>query len=155
MTASETARAIIDTLLGYLGFVVHIEETGTPEAPSFQVFTDEGDLLVGRDGARLEDIQHLVNRLLHARLPDAPKIRIDIAHYRLIKEDQMIAHIQEQADRVRRGGRPIKLPPMNSYQRRLVHNAFKDDPDIKTWSPNDPSRLKRITLLKRSAEAAK
>lgn len=151
MTTSETARDIIDTLLGYLGFYVHIEETGTPEAPSFQIFADDSDLLIGRDGARLEDIQYLVNRLLQARLPDAPHVRLDIVHYRAIKEDQMLEHARQLALRVRRTGRPAKLPPMNSYQRRLVHNLFKDDAEIKTWSPEDSLRIKRVTLMKRTA----
>jgi predicted RNA-binding protein Jag len=38
---------------------------------------------------------------------------------------------------------------MNSYERRLVHNAFKDDPEVATWSPSDSARIKQITLLKR------
>ncbi len=149
MNAQDTAREIIDTLLGYLGFVVHIEPGGTPEAASFQIFTDDSELLIGRDGERLEDTQYLVNRLLQARIPDAPRVRLDIAHYRAIQEDQMLDHARDLADRVRRTGRPVKLPPMNSYQRRLVHNLFKDDATIKTWSPEDASRLKRITLSKR------
>lgn len=149
--AAPTARALLDTLLGYLGFVVHIEASTTPAGPTLQVFTEDGDLLVGRDGERLEDIQYLLNRLLHHHLPDAPKVRVDIAHYRLIQEDQMLAHIREQADRVRRTGRPVRLPPMNSYQRRLVHHAFKDDPVIQTFSPPDDSRLKCVTLRRRDA----
>jgi spoIIIJ-associated protein len=153
MNVHEVARDITDTLLGYLGFVVHLEATGSPEAPSFQIFTEETDLLIGRNGERLEDIQYLVNRLVQTRMPNAPRVRIDIAHYRSMKEDQMLDHIRQLADRVRRTGRPVKLPPMNSYQRRLVHNALTDDPDVKTWSPEDESRLKRITLLRRQAAA--
>jgi predicted RNA-binding protein Jag len=38
---------------------------------------------------------------------------------------------------------------MNSYERRLVHNAFKDDPQVATWSPSDSARIKQITLVKR------
>lgn len=151
MTVSEIALEFTDTLLGYLGFVVHLEDTGTDENPSFQIFTEDSDLLIGWNGERLEDIQYLVNRLVQTRVPHAPRVRIDIAHYRAMKEDQMLEHVRQLADRVRRTGRPVKLPPMNSYQRRLVHNAYKEDPDLKTWSPEDRSRLKRITLLKREA----
>jgi hypothetical protein len=43
----------------------------------------------------------------------------------------------------------MQLEPMNSYERRIVHNAFKDDPDVATWSPSDSARIKQITLLKR------
>jgi predicted RNA-binding protein Jag len=42
---------------------------------------------------------------------------------------------------------------MNSYERRIVHNAFKDDPDVATWSPSDSARIKQITLLKRQRKA--
>ena len=43
---------------------------------------------------------------------------------------------------------------MNSYERRIVHNAFKDDPEVATWSPDDSARIKQITLLKRQAKQA-
>lgn len=154
MNASETAREITDTLLGYLGFVVHLEDTGTDENPSFQIFTEDAELLIGRDGERLEDIQYLVNRILQIRRPSSPRVRIDIAHHRAMKEDQLIEHVRRMAERVRHTGRPMKLPPMNSYERRLIHNAFLEDPDVKTWSPEDKSRLKRITLMKRENQPA-
>jgi len=65
--------------------------------------------------------------------------------------------VQHLADAVRNSARPIQTEPMNSYDRRLVHNAFKDDPLIMTWSPKDDARLKRITLKPRrtpSSESA-
>ena len=43
----------------------------------------------------------------------------------------------------------LGLEPMNSYQRRIIHNAFKGDPDIETWSPADDARIKRITLRRK------
>ena len=49
-------------------------------------------------------------------------------------------------------GRPLQLEPMNSYERRIVHNAFKDDPDVATWSPSDSARIKQITLVKRQSK---
>ena len=38
---------------------------------------------------------------------------------------------------------------MNSYDRRVIHSAFKDDPDVMTWSPPEEGRIKRITLKTR------
>jgi predicted RNA-binding protein Jag len=43
---------------------------------------------------------------------------------------------------------------MNSYQRRLVHHAFRDDPGVRSWSPEDSGRLKRISLLPRNSSPA-
>ncbi len=105
----------------------------------------------GKKGERLDDIQHLVNKLLHQKLPDAPRVRVDVNHFRGQKDDQFLNDIRRLADKVRASGEPVTLDPMNSYQRRLVHNLFKDDPGIKTWSPEDDSRMKRLTLQPRQS----
>ena len=111
--------------------------------------TPEAARLVGPDGQTLEDLQFLLNRLLLARSPDAPRVTIDIEHHRAMKEDHLMQHVRAAADQVRQTGRPVQLEPMNSYDRRLVHQAFKDDPEVMSVSPNDDSRLKRITLQRR------
>ena len=66
-----------------------------------------------------------------------------------MREDRIVQRVRELAERVRITGRSLQLEPMNSYERRLVHNAFKDDPEVATWSPSDSARIKQITLLKR------
>src|SRR5207302_4429208 len=97
----------------------------------------------------LAAIQFLLNRLLQAKNKGAQKVIVDCEHYRSMREDRIVQRVRELADRVRITGRSLQLEPMNSYQRRIVHNAFKDDPDVATWSPSDSARIKQITLLKR------
>ena len=135
-----TPKDLLDTMLGYLGFVVQIEETTNEGGnPTLQIYTEESRRLIGRDGETLEAIQFLLNRLLQARDKDAEKVIVDC----------VVQRVRELADRVRITGRSLQLEPMNSYERRLVHNAFKDDPEVATWSPSDSARIKQITLLKR------
>jgi predicted RNA-binding protein Jag len=57
--------------------------------------------------------------------------------------------VRQVADVVRQTGRSYQLEPMNAYERRIVHNTFKDDPQIMTWSPPDDARVKRITIKRR------
>ena len=80
-----------------------------------------------------------------------PRVRVDVNRFRDRKDDSFLDEVRSVADKVRTSGQAIKLDPMNSYQRRLVHNLFKDDPAIRTWSPEDESRMKRITLLPRKS----
>lgn len=145
-----TPKELLDTILGYLGFVVQIDETQSEGGNlTLQIYTEEADRVIGRDGETLEAIQFLFNRLLQAKDKDAPKVIVDCEHYRSMREDKIVQRVRELADRVRISGRSLQLDPMNSYERRIVHNAFKDDPDVATWSPSDSSRIKQITLLKR------
>jgi Predicted RNA-binding protein len=145
-----TPKELLDTMLGYLGFVVQIEETKNEGGNLvLQIYTEESRRLIGRDGETLEAIQFLLNRLLQAKDKDAEKVIVDCEHYRSMREDRIVQRVRELADRVRITGRSLQLEPMNSYERRLVHNAFKDDPDVATWSPSDSARIKQITLVKR------
>ena len=148
-----TPKELLDTMLGYLGFVVEIEETQNEGGNlTLQIYTEESRRLIGRDGETLEAIQFLLNRLIQAKDKDAPKVVVDCEHYRSMREDRIIQRVRELAERVRSTGRSLQLEPMNSYERRIVHNAFKDDPDVATWSPNDSARIKQITLVRRQTK---
>jgi spoIIIJ-associated protein len=145
-----TPKELLDTILGYLGFVVQIEETRSEGGNlTLQIYTEESQRLIGRDGETLEAIQFLLNRLIQAKDRDAEKVIVDCEMYRSMREDKIVHRVRELAERVRISGRSLQLEPMNSYERRIVHNAFKDDPDVATWSPSDSARIKQITLLKR------
>jgi spoIIIJ-associated protein len=145
-----TPKELLDTMLGYLGFVVEIEETQSEGGNlTLQIYTEESGRVIGHEGETLEAIQVLLNRLIQAKDREAAKVIVDCEHYRSMREDKIVHRVRELAERVRISGRSLQLEPMNSYERRIVHNAFKDDPDVATWSPNDSARIKQITLIKR------
>ncbi len=146
-------KELLDTMLGYLGFVVQIEETKNESgSPTLQIYTEEADRLIGREGETLDAIQFLLNRVVQSKDADAPKWVVDCEMYRSEREDKIVHHVRQLAERVRASGRPLQLEPMNSYERRIVHEAFKDDPDVGTWSPSDSARIKQITLIRRPAK---
>lgn len=151
MTEIEQARQILDTMLGYLGFVVQIELDESDEGHTLQILTEEPDDLIGRRGEVLEDIQYLVNRILQRRVPGAPRVRVDCEYHRTMREDRLLEKVRQQAERVRATGHAVVLNPMNSYYRRLVHNMFVNDPGIASESAPGQQRFKRITLRKRAS----
>src|SRR6202795_788201 len=111
-----TAKELLDTMLGYLGFVVDIEETRSEGGNlTLQIYTEESRRLIGRDGETLEAIQFLLNRLL-TKDKDAAKVIVDCELYRSMREDRIVQRVRELADRVRITGRSLQLEPMNSYE---------------------------------------
>ena len=144
-------RETLDTMLGLLGFVCEIKEITADHGLTLQVYTADKERLIGRNGALLEDIQFLLNRVIQARDKIAPRVQVDIEHWREMKDDSLAHRVRQIAEIVRKTGRAFQLEPMKAYERRIVHNAFKDDPEIASWSPPDEARIKRITLRKRTA----
>lgn len=142
---------ILDTILGYLGFVATIEHEEHDGTPVLQILTHEPQRLIGRREEVMEDLQHLVNRLLLAQNPPAPRVIVDVQHHRAMRDDELVSKVKQLANVVRATSRPMQTAPLNSYDRRIVHNLFKDDAEIATWSPPEEARVKRITIRKRPA----
>ncbi len=139
----------LDNMLGLLGFAFEIKEFQRDHGLTLMVYTGEKERLLGRNGALLEDIQLLLNRILQARDKNAGKVQVDIEHWREMRDDSLAHRVRQIGETVRATGRPYHLEPMNAYERRIVHNAFKDDPEVMSWSPPDDARVKRITLKRR------
>jgi spoIIIJ-associated protein len=144
------AKEILDTMLGHLGFVAEIQEIETENGIQLQVFTAEADALIGHNGETLEDLQFLLNRILQSADRNAPRVQVDVGHWRAMRDDKLRQRVRQIAETVRLTGRPVKLEPMNSYDRRIVHNTLKDDPELMSFSPTDDARIKRITIQRRA-----
>ncbi|MCC6882157.1 MAG: single-stranded DNA-binding protein [Verrucomicrobiales bacterium] len=149
MKPIEAAQEILDTMLGYLGFVVRVEIDEQGGLEGLQVLTEEPKPLIGHRGERLDDLQYLLTRIVQARLPAAPRIRVDVDHYRSAAEHRFLEEADQVAAAVITSGQSQTLAPMNSYPRRTVHNHFANHPKILTWSPPDSARVKCITLMLR------
>jgi len=143
------SKEILDTMLGHLGFMVEIQEYETETGLQLQIFTAESERLIGPDGSTLEDLQFLLNRILQSQDRNAPRVQVDVAHWRTMRDDKLRQRIRQIAETVRISRRSVKLEPMNSYDRRIVHNTLKDDPDVMSFSPSDDARIKRITIQRR------
>jgi len=50
---------------------------------------------------------------------------------------------QEAADKVRRWGEPVELEALGSFDRRIIHHAFKDDPDVKRTASRWTARTRK------------
>lgn len=143
---NQTPTEVLDTILGYLGFVVEIQQQERDGHQVLQILTHEPERLIGRRDVVIDDLQYLVNRVLAAQEPPGERVIVDVEHHRAMRDDALVEKVLHLAQAVRSTGRPIQTEPLNSYDRRIVHNAFKDDPEIATWSPQDDARVKRITI---------
>ncbi len=109
---------------------------------------DDLGMLIGRRGESLMAFQYVVNLVMTRRFPGRGSITIDVEQYRHRREEQVVSLAERMAERVREIGEPITLEPMSAAERRLVHLALVDDPDIETNSVGEgESRKVVISLL--------
>jgi spoIIIJ-associated protein len=148
---NQTPREILDTILGDLGFVAEIEEQQGDTHLILQVRTSEPERLIGHRDETLDSLQFLVNRILLCQNKEAPRVIVDVEHHRSMRDDAFLRRIHQLAEAVRLNGRPIETEPLNSYDRRLVHNSLREDPELTSVSDATDSKIKRVTISKRES----
>lgn len=144
--AIDDAKDALTSMLGKLGFEFEVEILGEPGHEILNIVSENSALLIGKNGDRLDDIQYLVNRITRNAHPDAPRYRVDCDGYRAEQEQRVADKALKLAEKVRESGRELWMNPMNSYHRRLVHNALIDDPEIETVSEDTSARNKKILI---------
>jgi len=141
-------KEILEKILGALGFTATVEEHTIDGDLTLDVKTDEAGRLIGRQGQTLADLQYLVNRILFQQDQSAPKVMLDVGGYRAQAREALVKKAKEAAEKVRRWGDAVELEPMGSYDRRIVHHALKDDPDVETHSVEVDGTDKKALILR-------
>ena len=102
-----------------------------------------GDLaiMIGRHGRTLEAFQTLVSAITNRKIGRRYPVLIDVEGYRSRRKAKLEEMAVNAADRVRRTGREVRLRPMSSYERRVIHVALRGDLRVSTGSEGeDPFR---------------
>ncbi len=112
------------------------------------VKTEDSGRLIGRQGQTLSDLQYITNRLLFQQDSTAPKVMVDVGGYRAQARDALVKKAKEAAEKVRRWGEVVELEPMSAFDRRIVHHALREDPDIETHSVEVDGTDRKAMLLR-------
>jgi spoIIIJ-associated protein len=101
------------------------------------------EALVGPDGAIIEAVQHLAQRIV-LRGAAGPRVVVDAAGYRGRREDALRAEADRVAELVLSEGREIALRPMPPNERRFLHEYLRERGDVATHSEGDEPRRRLV-----------
>jgi spoIIIJ-associated protein len=151
--ALAAGKAILERLMGHLGFVVVVEvETGETSRLNVVAEGDEKEALgalIGRKGERLSALQHLVNLMLSKEMGSWTRVLVDVEDYRGRRERQLRELAERAAARVVETGKMLQLEPMSALERRWIHMSLRDHVAVATQSiGEEPNR--RVVLVPRS-----
>lgn len=122
-------------MLARAGFPCQVD-TVPGEYHGVKVTADEDDagMLIGRAGSTAEAIEHLVERMASNAAGDRVRMNLDINEYRVRREEAIREHTAEAVADVRQSGEPYHMESMDARERRIVHMATADLPDITTYT---------------------
>jgi len=141
-------KEVLEKILTLLDFQATVEEHKLDDGLLLDVKTEESGRLIGRQGQTLADLQYITNRILFQQDATSPKVMVDVGGYRSQAREALIKKARDAAEKVRRWGEPVELEPMSSFDRRVIHHVFKDDPDVETHSVEVDGTDKKVLLLR-------
>lgn len=108
---------------------------------------DDIDLLLAQKGELLLALEQLTLEALHVPHEDRYRIIFDARDYRLLRIEELRMSAEKAAEMVKRTGMAYSFNPMTSRERRILHLALRDDPEVYTTSEGIPPHRHTVVLL--------
>lgn len=103
--------------------------------------SEDGRLLIGKNGQNLNAFEHIVKLMWMRQNAEHRNITVDVNNYRAEQTERLVNSVREAAIRVQQTHKSEALPPMTSYERRVVHTELAVFSDLATESVGqDPHR---------------
>jgi spoIIIJ-associated protein len=131
----DVAHAVLEEILRHLVDDARVEMTFDRDAAStaFVVHVADAAVLIGRHGATLDAVEHLLNRVV----APGDRISLDVAGYRERRRETLEAMALRLAEKARSTGRRVDMDPMAARDRRTVHLALSGEPGVTTHSEGE------------------
>lgn len=108
--------------------------------------SNNNPILIGKDGKNIEALQSLIRNSIRNQIGMDIKVNLDASNYKKKKEESFEREIKKIAKDVLNTHIDVKLDPMNSYNRRIVHNIVSKFKNLKTESVGEEPN--RYTIIK-------
>ena len=147
--AAGEAREFADRVARAIGANVTTASTERDGVVTVTCSGDDLGLLIGKHGQTIDAIQYLANAVARAAGADHAVV-VDAAGYRARRTASLEAVARRSAHRAAATRRRVELDPMTAVERKIVHEALKDDPEVDTQSEgSEPNRY--VVVLPRHA----
>ena len=148
----KVAREVAETLIESMRITadVSVAQSATGELPvTLNIDGDDLGVLIGRRGQTLASLQYVVRLIVAEKLKMWVPINVDVAGYKKRRYESLQSLALRLAEQVQRNRRLIMLEPMPADERRIIHLALADNPDITTQSMGEGEMRKVAILLKK------
>jgi len=149
------ASSILEELLGLMGVQASVasvpgflgeSEVGMPNTITLNVEGEDLGILIGRRGQTLACLQYLVRIIVGHQKQVWTPIVIDVESYKQRRCNALQALAWRMAEQVKRSGREFAMEPMTPFDRRIIHLALSDHPEVTTESSGE-GESRRVVIV--------
>jgi spoIIIJ-associated protein len=137
---------VLDTLLGLMGAQGKVEVLSDELPLALNIEGDDLGILIGRRGQTLVALEYVTKLIVVQRLKAWVPLTIDVGGYRKHRRDSLQKLALYLAEQVKSRRRAMPMEPMPADERRIIHLALADHPDVTTQSIGEGENRKVVIL---------
>lgn len=143
-----TIKSLIENFLDKMGVEGSVEFVDASDMPVFTIQTNEAGILIGEGGQNLFSLSHILKKITNNifKEEESPEFLLDVNGYFVKKINGIKETARLGAQRARFFKKEVELEPMNGFERRAVHEALGEYPDIKTESVGVEGMDRRVVI---------
>ena len=139
--ATRESRELVERIVAGIGADVSVSASGQEAGVTVTCAGPDVALFIGKHGQTIDAIQYLANAIARAHGSPQPVV-VDAAGYRASRTAALEKLARRSAQQASATGRRVELDPMTPVERKIVHEALKDDPEVETASEgSEPNRF--------------
>lgn len=135
--AEDVAEEVLNRILSCFDLTGSIEKELDGDVLRFNIIGGDMGLLIGKRGQTLDALQFLLSLIYNKKRKDKAKIILDIEGYRQRRERSLKELAAKSADRAKYDRKNVVLEPMAPNERRIIHLALQNNPDVVTFSQGE------------------
>lgn len=137
-TIAEKAREFVAETTRLMGLTtdVVVADMSAGEI-TLEIRGDGLGLLIGRHGATLDALQMLAAVVANPGHEAGARIIVDAENYRERRREMLRKMALTQAEKAKETQQEVVIPDLKAFERRIIHLALKDDPEVETYSEGE------------------
>ena len=144
-TGLDKIVTILKKILGFICTDEDIDIEIDTENLIISIYGKDLDIAIGKNGSNIEALEYIINLIGKRKKLIDRRIIIDIKDYRKKNIETLEKIALQMASKAVKEGRIIALRPMQSYERKVIHNLLETFKDVKTRS-RDQEPNRRIVI---------
>lgn len=134
---TDIAKLFLNSVLKEMNIQAEIDTDLTDDVLSINMAGEDMAILIGKRGQTLDSLQYLVSLVVNKDRDHYLRVVLDTENYRAKRKETLEALAEKLASKVKKSRKNVILEPMNPYERRIIHSALQNNPNVSTKSEGD------------------
>jgi spoIIIJ-associated protein len=140
-----TPKSVVVDIVNLMDLRTRVTSWEDEEEIHVDVWGEDLGILIGRGGTTLQALQDIVTTIVRRACPEVRRIVVDVERYKERRRQKLREYAERMADKALSTRKPVKLEPMTSRERKIVHDALKEFTGVESKSEGEEPQ-RRIVI---------